>query len=454
MTAAERVDVTTFPELLEYDPACNPLPLSRGRFAKFPTSLDDDGQPGLPLDAVPDLEGFRLIVKEKDGVKRLALQRPDGKELAPMKQARRVEVMFGTKKKHFNVANLLASYILKEDVTDNEFGILIGEDGLVVESAADRAALVDELKKECRKLPRVVLETILRPKSDPIDVTGKGYYVEGGVLYKKNGEKLSVKPDGVVMLTGKKKRQGVRLGLVLATAYPEFYQYVPDKHTEIDHINGDHRDNAAWNYRSCTRQQNTALAHHTGDRTERPSPNSSHEKFKRDETKRLTPENITSWKTGTPERPPSLRRYKNTSYYLHEDGAVLRETGNGFVYASVLVKREGYMVVDKADVHVMMMKAFGKYVAEKVVMHLPDDDKQNCALKNLKMGTSKDNAWRKTRVTLIIDDVKRTYESQWEAARKTGVARTTIHENNKRQRYGTALKSNGIEFVLVDPTAE
>ncbi len=384
----------------------------------FPKSLDDDGRPGFPLDAVPGLEGFRLIVKEKGGVKRFGLRRPNGKELTPMKHARRVQVRIGQEVKTFNTANLLASYILKDDVTDNEFGILIGKDGMVVESAADRVALVDELKKKCLQLPRVDLQIIQRPKSGPIDVRGKGYHVKGGVLYKENGGKLSVKPDGTVMLVGAKKRQlqCVSLGLVLATAYPAFYQYVPGKHTEIDHINGLHHVNKAWNFRPVTHQQNTALAHRTGDRNLRPSPNSSHEKFKRDETKRLTPENITSWKT---ER--SLRRYEDTSYWVHEDGAVLRDTGNGtFVYASVLVGRDGYMVVSATGkVHVMMMKAFGKHVDGRVVMHL-DDDKENAALENLQMGTSSENAWNR--------GVKRTYDSQGGRVRAASTRLVADHE--------------------------
>ena len=145
----EQVDAGTFHGLLQYVPADNPIPVSKGRFAMFPSSLYDDGRPGFPLDAVPGLEGFRLIVKEKDGVKRFGLRHPNGKELTPMKRARMVQVWIGKQMKVFNTANLLASYILKEDVTDNEFGILIGKDGMVVESAADRVALVDELKKKC-----------------------------------------------------------------------------------------------------------------------------------------------------------------------------------------------------------------------------------------------------------------------------------------------------------------
>lgn len=435
---------TIFHTLFQYE-GSNAIPLTRGRFAKFPPSLDVDGQPGFPLDAVPALKGFRLIPKEKDGMTRFWLRRPGGKELKPMGDS--VGVRIDTRKIYFNTANLLASYILDDDVTDNEVGILIGEDGMFVESDAERITLVDELKTKCRQLPKVDLRVIVRPKSDPINVTGMGYYIEGGVL-KKNGKDMHVTRDGTVMLTDseRRKQQIVRLGLVLATAYPEFYKYVPAEHTEIDHIDGNHKTNEAWNFRPVTPQQNVALRHRTGGRIERPSPESSHEKFKRDETKQLTPENITSWKT---ER--SLRRYKNTPYWVHEDGAVLRDMGNGkFVYAPVFVGRTGYMSVSGAgNVHVMMMKAFGRHVTGQFVMHL-DDQKQNCALNNLKMGTGQDNAAGKKPVTLLINGITRTYESERDAERETGVDRSVIRWNRKRKRYGEPITRKGVEFVLVD----
>ena len=433
--------------VLQYDAESNPLPLSKGTVVKFPTSLDgEDGQPGFPLDVIPDLKGFRLIVKEIDGVERFVLRRPNGKELKPMKHARTVQVWIDKKYKCYNVEKLVASSILKKDVTDNEFGILIGEDRFIVESAANRLELNDELEEKCRELPRVDLEIIRRPIGPLIDVTGMGYYVEGGVLFK-NGTEMFVDPNGRVMLTGKTgKQQCVRLGLVLATAYPVHYQYAPGKHTEIDHINGNHMINEAWNFRPVTPQQNMALAHQTGDRTERPSPNSSHKKFERDPTKQLTDANTESWKT-----EGSLERYKNTSYWLHWDGAVLRKMKNGFVYASVLVDRDGYMYVGGVGtVHVMMMKAFDKYKDEPgmKVMH-KDDDKQNCALKNLRMGDSKDNAHGKKRVTMIVNGVKDTYDSISHAARETGVAQQAISWNILRERYDTPITSNGITFMLV-----
>ena len=421
---------------------------------KFPTSLDgEDGQPGFPLDAIPDLEGFRLIVKEIDDVTQFVLRRPNGKELKPMKHARQVQVVIDKKNKTYNVEKLVVSSILNEDVTDNEFGILIGEDRFIVESAANRLELNKELKEKCRDLPRVDLKIIRRPIGPPIDVTGMGYYTERGVLFRKNGTKVPVKSNGTVMLTDKTgKRPCVRPGLVLAIAYPVHYQYAPGKHTEIDHINGDHTINEAWNFRPVTPQQNAALAHRTGDRTERPSPGSTNEKFKRDPTKQLTTANTESWKT-----EGSLKRYNGTSYWLHWDGAVLRHTRNGFVYASVLVDRAGYMYVGGVGrVHVMMMKAFDKYKVEEgkdVVMH-KDGNKQNCALENLKMGDSKDNAEGNIPVTLSIDGVKKTYDSIHAAARETGVDRMAISRNIERERYGELITSNGITFMLVNDNKE
>jgi RNA-binding protein YlmH len=76
-------------------------------------------------------------------------------------------------------------------------------------------------------------------------------------------------------------------------------------------------------------------------------------------------------------------------------------------------------------------------------------NKVDCALKNLEMGTSKDNATGNKRVTLSINGVKNTYDSIHDAARKTGILQTTISKNIKRERYGELITSNGITFMLV-----
>ena len=200
-------NVPTFHELPQYNPASNPLrrtgcpssPLSKGRFVKFPTSLDVDGQPGFPLDVVPGLEGFRLVPSETDGAQHFVLRRPNGLLGGPPIEKDTFRVRIGKKLKRYSVKALFASSLLKEDVTGDEFTIFLLEDGIIVESAADRVALYRELKKKCRKMPRVDL-TIIQDESGPIDVTGKGYYLEGGVLFQ-NGKKVPASRDGTVMLS-------------------------------------------------------------------------------------------------------------------------------------------------------------------------------------------------------------------------------------------------------------
>ena len=65
-----------------------------------------------------------------------------------------------------------------------------------VESAADRTTLCTELKLKRNDLPRVELDYIPRPDSSDIDVRGRGYYVERGVVYKKNGTPIHVSKTG------------------------------------------------------------------------------------------------------------------------------------------------------------------------------------------------------------------------------------------------------------------
>ena len=56
---------------------------------------------------------------------------------------------------------------------------------------------VPELKLERNALPRVESDYIHRPDSSVIDVRGKGYYVERGVVYKKNGTPIQRLEDGI-----------------------------------------------------------------------------------------------------------------------------------------------------------------------------------------------------------------------------------------------------------------
>ena len=241
--------------------------------------------------------------------------------------------------KYFNVSNLLASYVLNKDVTDNEYGILLTADGMWIESAADRTTLCTELKLKRNALPRVESDYIHRPDSSVIDVRGKGYYVERGVVYKKNGTPIRVSKTGYIDLTGAMgKQERVGLGWVLFAAYPDFYGYKHGIHTQMDHINGISTDNEAWNFRPMTVHQNAAVRHQTGSRSRRPSPNSSHERFKsKYPEEKLTPDMISNW-----QKNGSLRRYAETSYWLHKDGAVLLRRSSGFVYADLTVDRHKY----------------------------------------------------------------------------------------------------------------
>ena len=166
----------------------------------------------------------------------------------------------------------------------------------------------------------------------------------------------------------------------------------------MDHINGNSTDNEAWNFRPMTVLQNAAVRHRTGSRSERPAYDSSHETFKRGEGDRVTPENIAKWIADG-----RLKRYMATPYWLHSDGAVLRQTRSGsFVFPKLTVGRCKYTYISGVGkVHVMMMKAFGRYVDGLVIMHL-DNYKQNNRLANLQMGTSRDNATGKKPVVIHI----------------------------------------------------
>ena len=437
-------------EHLQYTTAANPVSIAGKRVAKYPRSLEN-----IALDAVEELEGFTLVPSVKNGVTRFALRRPNGTVLTPMDKARRVQVRIRGKMTYFNVANLLASSILHEDVTDNEFGILICDDGLIVESAADRAALCDDRKRACLDLPRVDLALVARPNSSDIDVTGKGYYVERGVVYTRTGRPIHVSETGHIFLTGKTgKQEKVGVGWILFAAYPAFYNYKHGLHTQMDHINGISTDNEAWNFRPVTVLQNAAVCHQTGSRSERPAYDSSHETFKRAIGNHVTRENVAKWIADG-----RLKRYMATPYWLHSDGAVLRQTRSGsFVFPKLTVGRCKYTYISGVGkVHVMMMKAFGKYVDGLVIMHL-DNYKQNNRLDNLQMGTSQANATGKKPVTIHIrredgTEDTTTYESERDAARLTGVCHQTI--NSKRQRSGSprvfTTTQSGITFAATTP---
>ena len=440
-----------FCEHLQHTPATQPICSHvGGQFAPFPIHFEE-----FPLDVVDGLKGYKLATTTKNGVNRFALRNPDGRILTPKDHARTVRVKIEGVDKCYNVSNLLASYVLDKDVTDNEYGILPTADGLWVESAADRTTLCTELKLKRNDLPRVELDYIPRPDSSDIDVRGKGYYVERGVVYKKNGTPIRVSKTGYIDLTGAMgKQERVGLGWVLFAAYPDFYGYKHGIHTQMDHINGISTDNEAWNFRPMTVHQNAAVSHRTGFRSRRPSPNSSHEQFKsKYPEEKLTPDMISNW-----QKNKSLRRYAETSYWLHKDGAVLLRRSSGFVYADLTVDRHKYTYTrGSCKVHIMMMRAFDKYKNGLVVMHL-DNYKENNALSNLKMGTNEENGvGNAVQITIQHADgteVPTIYRSERDAARRVGIGPMTVHKNRKRQRPDSQLEfstSRGIKFAATDP---
>jgi hypothetical protein len=445
------MNTSLFCEHLQHTSATQLCPHVGGQFEPFPVHFEE-----FPMDVADGLKGYKLATTTKNGVNRFALRTPAGRILKPMGDARVVRAWIEGALKCYNVSNLLASYVLNKDVTDNEYGILLTDTGMWIESAADRTTLCTELKPKCNALPRVELDYIPRPNSSDIDVRGKGYYVERGIVYKKNGAPIYVKKTGKIYLTGAMgKREIVGLGWILFAAYPDFYGYKHGIHTQMDHINGISTDNEAWNFRPMTVHQNAAVRHRTGFRSRRPSPNSSHERFKRKyPEEKLTPRMISNW-----QKNESLRRYAETSYWLHKDGAVLLRQSSGFVYAALTVNRYDYTVTgDSGNVHVMMMCAFRKYVEGLVVMHL-DDDKENNALSNLQMGTSEENGvGNAVQIHIQHADgtvtVAGTYRSEMEASRRVGIHRRTINRNRKRQRSDSQLEfstSHGIKFAATDP---
>jgi hypothetical protein len=445
-----KMNTSLFCEHLQHTPATQLVcPHVGGQFEPFPIHFEE-----FPMDIADGLKGYKLAKTTKNGVNRFAIRTPAGRILKPSDKDRRVDVRIKGVTKSYNVSNLLASYVLNRDVTDNEYGILLTADGMWVESAADRTTLCTELKPKCNALPRAELECIQRPNASDIDVRGKGYYVERGIVYKKDGTPIYVSKTGLINLTGAiGKQEGVGLGWILFAAYPDFYGYKHGIHTQMDHINGISTDNEAWNFRPMTSHQNAAVKHQTGFRSRRPSPNSSHERFKRKHPE-LTPRMISNW-----QKNGSLQRYAETSYWLHKDGAVLLRRPSGFVYAEPTVNRYEYTVTaDSGNVHVMMMRAFDKYKNGLVVMHM-DNDKENNALSNLKMGTSEANAdGNAVQITIQHADgteVATIYRSEREAARHVGINNHTINKNRKRQRPDSPRKfsttKGGIKFAATDP---
>ena len=421
---------------------------SGATFVRFP-----DGAASFCLDVVKGLSEHKLVQMEHNGVWRLSVRRPKGNTLTPQSsQDRGISFYVDGKQRYFNFMNLLASVLLGRDVTGTEYAILVVEGGMRVESKQDRERLRDERKKEAVDLPRKELTIIPRPKSKTVDVTGQGYYVQGGKIYRKNGKALAVAKNGTCSMTDcRGTKLKVHVGWVLFTAYPEFYRFDADVHQEVDHIDGDHKNNAPNNFRPVTRSQNCAFRQQTGSRVERPGPDSSYEQCKRkfgtlskDTTDRISAED--------------LKQYEETSYWVHRLGTVfVRQSDNTFRYAAASVLGNGYVVSGGHRHHLMVMKVFGQYIKGMVVMH-KDDNKQHNGFDNLRMGTKQDNACRTNGVTIHRPgQTPRWYRTEREAARKIGVYQTALNRNRKRNRdspelcYSETRKgSHVVRFACVD----
>ena len=418
---------------------------SGATFVRFP-----DGLASFCLDVVKGLREYKLVQMEHNGVWRLSVRTPNGYTLTPRSsQDRGIQCRVDGKNRHFNVMNLLASVLLGRDVTGTEYAILVVEGGMRVESKQDRERLRDEREKEAVDLPRKELTTIPRAKTGTIDVTGQGYYVQGGKIYRKYGKALAVAKNGRCAMTDCRGTQlKVHVGWVLFTAYPEFYRFDADVHKEVDHIDGDHKNNAPNNFRPVTASQNCTLRHQTGSRVERPGPDSSYEQCKRkfgtlskDTTDRISAKD--------------LKQYEETSYWVHRLGTVfVRQSDNTFRYAAAFVRENGYVVSRGHKHHLMVMKVFGEYIKGMVVMH-KDDNKQHNGFDNLRMGTKQDNACRTNGVTIHRPgEDPQWYPTEREAARRTGISDSSLNSNRKRNLDSPELcyseTRKGVRFACVD----
>jgi hypothetical protein len=439
----EQMYQETYLNALEFNLSENPISMCGGHFAKYPDA--DPRVVQIPLDVIGPLQGVKMVVNP-DGRFALKTRR---KIIKTGKLKRQLPIRVNKVQYSFNAANVLASHALGKDVTANSYGMWIDRDGIWVETENDRKELSRKLKHAIEHAPDRVIRIIHRPYSEDIDLTGRGYYISKGVVYNAKHIPMAIRPPaGSIFFTSEKngKQQAVGLGHVLFSTYPEIYNFNPEFHTDQDHIDGDRTNNVAWNMRPTTRLQNIMARNSTGDIVERTRQTSSDSKFKEkhgtDILKRLQ---------DLIDVGKDIKRYKDTNYFCHRDGVVfVKRYGGGFDYAEVRVKPCGYVyVAGYYKQHVMMMKAFGIYKEGLDVMHL-DHDRQNNALKNLMMGTRRENANKKTGLSVTIRGQEPVaFQSIRDAMRVTGIERSTLTQNAKRQRPGSPLvfsTSRGIEF--------
>jgi hypothetical protein len=440
--------------LLQFVPRVNPISLMWGLFARFPATLPDPH--GFDLSMVKklcDAGDFDLVPGKHKGIDRYCLKRRGSATyLTPMDDARLVRVNINGKMERFNVAKLIASSILGRDVTGHEWGALIDTDGIWMENDADRDQLNEEMEIQCEnQCIRVDLKKITRPGSETIDVTGRGYYTQGGKVYGKNGNVIAMTESGHLFLTGSRGTKRVHIARILFTAYPDLYKFDPEYHDQIDHIDGDHTNNEPWNFRPVTRHQNGMVRVQTGDRMERPSPSSSIEVSKKDHgIPDIMQKTIPADDVDTFMETMGFKRYLDTGYWVHRSSCVLVLVRVNkyvkFKFAGARVNRHGYTYIcGRHALHRMVVIAHGGFTKEelkgRVIMHL-DDDKQNNAFENLRVGTSSENAHKKSPVEICIDgEDPQTFPSESEAARVTGIPLTAIRNNRKRKHDGTPQSS-------------
>ena len=452
--------------LLQFVPRVNPISLMWGMFAKFPASLPKLHEFDLSMvTKLRDAGEFVLVPGKHKGIDRYCLKRRGSATyLTPMDHARLVAVWINGKLEYFNVAKLLASSILNRDVTGTEWGALIGTDGIWMENDAHRDQLNEEMEIQCEnQCIRVVLKKITRPRSETIDVTGRGYYTQGGKVYGKNGNVIAMTESGHLLLTGSRGTKKVHIARILFTAYPNLYKFDPEFHDQIDHIDGDHTNNEPWNFRPVTAHQNNMVSVQTGDRSERPSPSSSIEVSKKNHgIADMIQKTIAAGDVDTFMETMGFKRYLKTCYWVHWSSCVLvlvRVKGHvKFKFAKAIVERnDGYTRIGRHHkLHEMVVIAHLGFTKEQhkglVIMHL-DDNKQNNALENLEVGTYSQNAHKKSPVEIRIDGGDpQTFPSEAEAARVTGIPRTAIRYNRKRKHDGnpqssTTRGSSPITFI-------
>lgn len=375
-----------FWKILGIDPSTEPISrVADGMSAELPEPFPKS----FSFAAVPGFEELTLDQIGQNGDETYVVRKPNGGIASIMTPKNGVNPRTSLGRKYFSIPRLVASSILNKDVTGQEYSILPEKNGIRVEKVAARPGLMQKLKDELQT-QKADVTTIYRPKAADLDVTGRGYYVENCILYR-NGKEVNPTKQGFVGISVQTGRQVlVDIAWIMFSTFPTIYNFDPVFHKENDHINGDPLFNVPWNFRPVTKRQNALLSVMTGERSKRPGPNSSHEKFK---TLMRAIGGLSKPMTDFFIATGSMKQYKKTRYWLHRGGAVLKKTRRGFEYVRCTVDpKTGYVrCFTSGNVHATMMKVFGLHKAGLDVMHLNDNREDN-RLSNLKMGTRKENA--------------------------------------------------------------